>query len=153
MSNIWAKKSIKSRYIVKNRSKYMGDPAKVTARSTWERAAFIFLDNNPRVKKWGSEIVKIPYVSSLDKKTHTYIIDLIVQWMDGVVEIIEIKPKYQTVAPKKKSRTTKKYINEAAEYIRNHSKWTYAEKFAKSKGWNFVIWDEVIMKNKGIAII
>ena len=153
MNSIWSKKSIKSRYIVKNRSKYMGDPTKITARSTWEKSCFIWLENNPRVKKWASEPIAVEYVNALDKKVHKYFPDLIVVYVDGTIDLVEIKPKYQTVAPKKKSRTTKKYINEAAEYIRNHSKWTYAKKFAKSKGWNFVIWDEFIMKNKGIAII
>lgn len=151
---MWSRsRGIKSRYILKNRKKYIGDPTKLVAKSMLERAAFIWAENNPRIKKWGYEIVKIPYICATDKKQHIYIVDMALYWDNGTVELVEIKPSYQVEAPKRRQRTTKKYINEVYEYVKNSSKWKYAKLYAKSKGWKFSIWDQNILKNKGAIII
>lgn len=150
---LWKTKSLKSRYTVKKRHKYVGDPTKVVARSSWERSTFIWCENNPRVVKWSSEYVKIKYINPLDKKTHTYIVDLLIWWDDGSIEMVEIKPKYQVKKPKTPRRKTKKFIREAAEYVRNRSKWDAAEKYAKARGWKFSKWHEDVLKAKGIKII
>ena len=142
----------KSRYIVKNRSKYLGDPTKVIARSGWERAAFIWCEDNPRVKQWASENVHVPYINPIDKKQHKYIMDLMIWWTDGTISIVEIKPKHQTKPPTGKRRT-KKYIAEAYEYIKNQCKWEAAGRLAKARNWRFEIWHEENMRSRGIRII
>lgn len=146
-------KFLKSRYIVKNKHKYLGDHTNVIARSGWERAAFNWCETNPNVVKWASENVHVPYVNPVDKKTHKYIMDLMIWWKDGKISIVEIKPKYQTKVPEKKSRKSQKYIREAYEYVKNQSKWQAAKRLAEARGWSFEIWHEDIMKQKGIRII
>lgn len=149
---MWQNKSLKSRYVVKNKQKYIGDHTSVTARSSWERAAFIWCENNPNVIRWASENVEIPYVNPVDKKTHKYIMDLMIWWADGSISIIEIKPKYQTKPPTG-TRRTKKYIQEAFEYVKNESKWKSARRLAQARGWKFEIWTEEVLKGKGVKII
>ncbi len=146
-------KTYKSKYRVRNREKYMGDPGNVIARSGWERAAFIWLEDNPRVKKWASENVIVPYVNPIDKKQHKYIMDLMVLWTDGTVSIVEIKPKRQTKPPAPQKRHTKKYIREAYEYVKNQCKWEAAARLAKTRKWRFEIWHEENMRAKGIRIV
>lgn len=61
-------------------------------RSSWEKAACLYLDNDPRVLRYHYESVKIPYVSN--KKTGkvlNYIPDFIVEYSDGTKVIVEIK--------------------------------------------------------------
>jgi hypothetical protein len=67
--------------------------------------------------------------------------------------LIEIKPKNQTQPPKKRSRKTKKYINEVTTYAKNISKWEAASDFAEYKGWKFQVWTEETLKNLGIKIL
>lgn len=151
---MWSKNTIKSRYIVKNKKKYIGNLNTVTARSSWERTTFKWVDNNPKIIKWASESVKIPYISPLDKKVHTYIVDMILYWDDGNVELVEIKPRKQTIAPKPPSnRRTKKFIRESQEYAKNMAKWQATIAYVKKRGWNFSVWHEDILKAKGIRII
>ena len=151
--SLWSLKSIKSRYVIRNRKKYVGDPSKVIARSTWERAAFIWCESNPSVLKWSSETLAIPYICATDKKPHKYIMDLLIWWRDGSISIIEIKPKSQVERPIWPGRKTKKYMTEALMYVKNQSKWKAAKQFAEKKGYRFEIWTQDVMKNKGIKII
>ena len=51
----------KGKYVPENKEKYKGDIRKITYRSSWERWIMQWLDRNPRVAKWGSETVVIPY--------------------------------------------------------------------------------------------
>lgn len=153
MNSLWSKKSIKSRYILKNRKKYVGQPEKIIARSTWERSAFIWCEKNSRVLKWSSEELKIPYICATDKKNHIYYPDLWLLWADKTVSLIEIKPKREMKPPELKSRRTQRYIKEALTYVKNESKWKAAKRYCEVKGWKFEIWNEDIMRNKGIAII
>ena len=150
---MWQKNVQKSRYVIKNRQKYIGDPHNVIARSSWERSAFIWCERNPNVIKWASENVAVPYVNPIDKKTHKYIMDLMVWWADGSISIVEIKPKYQTKPPATRKRVTQKYIKEAKEYVKNESKWKAAGRLAKARGWKFEIWTEDVMRQKGIRIV
>lgn len=124
----------------------------MVARSSWERAAFIWCEGHPSVTKWASENVHVPYVNPIDKKTHKYIMDLMVWWADGTISIVEIKPKWQTKPPRARRRT-RKYIAEAHEYVKNESKWNAARRLAQSRGWKFEIWHEDVMKAKGIKIV
>ena len=145
--------SYKGNYTIKNKEKYIGDHTKVKYRSLWERQAFKWCESNPRVRGWNSEEIVIPYVSSADKRFHRYYVDLLLVMESGETILVEIKPKKQTVAPKKPKRKTKKYVTEVTTYLTNTSKWKAANHFAEAKGWKFQIWTEETLKNLGIKLL
>lgn len=145
--------SYSGRYTIKRPEKYAGDARKVVYRSLWERQAFKWCENNPKVKMWNSEEVVVPYKCTVDKKLHRYFVDLLIQMEDKKTYLIEIKPKNQTIPPKKRSRKTKKYINEMITYSKNQDKWEAATQFAEYKGWKFQVWTEETLKNLGIKIL
>ena len=145
--------SYKGRYKLKNPKKYAGDPDKITYRSLWEKNTFRWCENNPKVKLWNSEGVVVPYKSSVDGKVHRYFVDLLVQMEDKKTYLIEIKPKSQTVPPKKRSRRTKKFIREMATFAVNRDKWEAANKFAEHNGWKFQVWTEETLKNLNIKVL
>jgi len=145
--------SYKGRYTLKKPEKYIGDANKVVYRSLWEKQAFKWCENNPKVKGWNSEEIVVPYKSSVDKRLHRYFVDLLIQMDDKKTYLIEIKPKNQTQPPKKRSRQTKKYINEQLTFIKNQDKWEAASQFADYKGWKFQVWTEETLKNLGIKIL
>jgi hypothetical protein len=136
----------KGSYKVKNLSKYKGDPSKVTYRSLWERKFMIYCDDNPSILKWSSEEIIIPYRSPIDKKYHRYFPDFWIQVKNskGIREaiLIEVKPKAQTITPKKKTKVTKKYLREVYIYGINEAKWKAAEEYCKDRGWKFQILTE-----------
>ena len=145
--------SYKGKYKIKKPEKYAGDASNVIFRSLWERNAFRWCEDNPKVKLWNSEGVVVPYKCSVDKKLHRYFVDLLIEMDNKKIYLIEIKPKSQTLPPKKKSRKTKKYINEALTFSRNQDKWNAADKFAKHNGWQFQVWTEETLKNLGIKVL
>ena len=145
--------SYSGKYKVKKPEKYAGNPNSVVYRSLWERQAFKWCENNPKVKLWNSEEIVVPYKSTVDKKLHRYFVDLLIQLDNKETYLIEIKPKNQTVPPKKRSRKTKKYINEVVTYAKNQDKWEAATQFAEHKGWKFQVWTEETLKNLGIKIL
>ena len=145
--------SYKGKYKIKRPEKYAGDASNVIFRSLWERNAFRWCENNPKIKLWNSEGVVIPYKCSIDKKLHRYFVDLLIEMDNKKVYLVEIKPKSQTVPPVKKSRKTKRYINEALTFSRNQDKWNAADKFAKHNGWEFQVWTEETLRNLGIKIL
>jgi hypothetical protein len=118
------------KYIVKHRSKYRGDPDKVVYRSMWERHAFVWCDNNSKIRSWCSEEVVIPYFWDIDKKYHRYFME-------------ETKP------PKKPDRS-RRYINESMTYVKNMNKWSAAQSYAADRGWEFQIWTEIQLTEMGI---
>tara|TARA_R100000734_G_C3298275_1_gene89218 strand:+ start:418 stop:858 length:441 start_codon:yes stop_codon:yes gene_type:complete len=145
--------SYKGKYKIKKPEKYAGDVSNVVFRSLWERNAFRWCEDNPKVKLWNSEGVVVPYKCTIDKKLHRYFVDLLIEMENKKIYLIEIKPKSQTVPPVKKSRKTKRYINEALTFSRNQDKWTAADKFAKHNGWEFQVWTEETLRNLGIKIL
>ena len=145
--------SYSGRYRVKNLQKYVGNPSAVRYRSLWERQVFRWLDDNKNVLLWNSEEVVIPYRCKTDNKLHRYFMDLYVKFNDGKTYLIEIKPKKQTQPPKQPSRKSKKYLNEVMTYVKNQSKWTAAESYAKDRGMIFQIWTEDTIKGLGIKLI
>ena len=145
--------SYKGKYTIKNKKKYIGDPTKVTYRSLWERQTFKWCENSPRVKKWNSEEIVVPYKCKTDGRLHRYFVDLLVELDNKDIILVEIKPKKQTVAPKNPKRKTKKYINEVMTYIKNTSKWEAANQYADQKGWKFQVWTEETLKNLGFNLL
>jgi hypothetical protein len=137
------------RYTVKNKSKYEGDHTKVVYRSLWERHAFKWCDDNPSVKLWSSEEVVIPYLYAVDKKYHRYFMDLKIVYTNGKTTLVEIKPEKETTPPKRQART-RKFMTEAATYVKNMNKWEAADTYAKDRGWTFQIWTEKTQPLKGL---
>jgi hypothetical protein len=137
------------RYPVKNKSKYLGDPNGVVYRSLWEKHAFKWCDNNSNVKRWGSEEVIIPYLYEVDKRYHRYFMDLVIEYKDGNIVLVEIKPDKETRPPTGK-RKTKLLVEQSLTYVKNQNKWKAAEKYAKERGWKFEIWTEKRLSAMGI---
>ena len=135
----------KTKYKTINPSKYIGNPANIICRSLWERRVCKYMDENKNVKRWGSEEVVIPYYSPVDKKTHKYYTDFIaeIKSSNGDIKtyIIEVKPKKQTIPPKKKKKT-RSYIKECLTYSVNEAKWESAIAYCKNNGWKFIILTE-----------
>lgn len=127
-------------YHPKHPEKYIGDVNHIVYRSSWELKFNQFLDNNPNVLQWGSEIVVIPYVKPTDGKMHKYYVDYFIKYRDvhgnEQTELIEIKPKSQVNQPSKRRN---QQLYEAITFAINQSKWAAATKFAESRGWKFRI--------------
>lgn len=140
------------RFRPKNPSKYMGDPTNIIYRSLWEFKLMRYLDIHQKVINWASEELVIPYRSPIDGKLHRYFPDFVVKQINnkGIKEtiVIEVKPKYQTIAPdigKKntpKGRPSRAYINEVKTWGVNQAKWKAAEEYCIDRGWKFQIMHE-----------
>jgi hypothetical protein len=130
----------------RNPSKYMGDPTNIFYRSGWELKLMAYLDKHPKVLKWGSEELVIPYRSPIDGKVHRYFTDFIVKQINksGETEtiVIEVKPKKQTVEPAKKNTKSKRYIQEVMTWGVNKAKWEAAEDYCLNRGWKFQLMTE-----------
>lgn len=104
-------------------------------RSGWELKFMEFLDQSTIVKTWGYESLKIPYVSN--KKTgklRTYYPDFRVEYYDGSVQIVEIKPSKRL-----KQVTVQKKIAAAKDWCSAHSA-------------AFVIISEIELKGLGLLL-
>ena len=136
----------KSKYKVKNRKKYIGDPDKVVCRSLWERQVCKYFDSNRNIIRWGSEEVTIKYYSPIDKKMHRYYPDFIVEKINKDKEIetllIEVKPYKQTLKPERKKKSKRTYLSECKTFEINSAKWKAAEEVAKRNDWKFLILTE-----------
>lgn len=141
------RKYLQGKYIPKNVGKYVGNPTEIMARSSWERKVMIFLDMNPDVISWTSETVVVPYYSKTDQRYRRYFVDFAAvfrQKSGGIKKVlIEVKPKAQTLPPKKPAKMTKRYLEEVSTYITNQCKWEAATAFCKQHGYDeFVILTE-----------
>lgn len=128
------------RYKVKNIKKYKGDYNNVVYRSLWEKHVFNWCDSNPKVKRWSSEELIIPYYYDVDKRYHRYFPDILIE-MESKTILVEIKPAKETEPPKRPDKS-KRYINESLTYIKNMNKWEAANEYCKDRGWEFQIWTE-----------
>jgi hypothetical protein len=131
------------RFSPKNPNKYLGDPTKVFYRSLWERRVMKHLDESPSVIAWSSEEIVIPYLSPVDNRWHRYFPDFFVKVTNkqGVAEsmILEVKPKSQSKPPVKKSKITRRYINEVMTWGVNEAKWKAATEYCKDRQWEFKV--------------
>jgi len=128
------------RYIVKNIKKYKGDYTNVIYRSLWEKHVFGWCDSNPKVKRWSSEELIIPYYYDVDKRYHRYFPDIFIEMADKTI-LVEIKPEKETAPPKNPNKS-KRYISESLTYVKNMNKWEAANEYCKDRGWEFQIWTE-----------
>ena len=119
-----------------NPEKYIGAKAPFS-RSSWEMAFMRFCDSHPNILKWASENVKIPYRHPFTGKITNYVPDFMVQYTDKngktLIELIEIKPKSQTVIENARGRGDK-----FATQV-NAAKWTAAQEWCKAKGIHFKV--------------
>lgn len=138
------KKTYKGKFTPKNKEKYIGNCNDIVYRSLWERNAMRWCDENRDVKKWSSETIIIPYYCTTDKKKHRYFIDLFIEFSNGEKYCIEIKPKKQTLPPKRKT------LIESATYAKNAAKWNAAHTWCLDRGLKFTIWTEETLEKLGI---
>jgi hypothetical protein len=133
----------KGKYKVKHRQKYVGNVNDVTYRSSWERRFMVYCDKNPGILRWNSEEVIIPYYSPVDRKTHKYYVDFLIQTDTGMT-LIEVKPDRQTRPPKMGGTPKSKgrYLKEMKTWKVNEAKWIAAERFCEERGWIFKILTE-----------
>tara|TARA_B100000085_G_scaffold73379_1_gene65814 strand:- start:2248 stop:2688 length:441 start_codon:yes stop_codon:yes gene_type:complete len=132
-------------YAINNAEKYTGNKAP-RYRSGWEHAFMRFCDNNPAVISWASECIQIPYRNPLTGKGTIYVPDFVVVYQDKRgkkhAELIEIKPKSQTMLTEKTREKEKLAI------ALNHAKWEAAAKWAKHNGLRFrVVTEDDIFHN------
>ncbi len=115
-------------------------------RSSWETRFAIWCDRNPSIVSWNSEETIVPYVCPTDGRVHRYFIDfrIEVKTKDNTIKtyLVEIKPFKQTLPPEKPSRATRRYLTEAATYVKNQAKWEAANRYARDRGWEFIVLTE-----------
>lgn len=109
-------------------------------RSSWENTVMRFLDSHPSVIQWASESIKISYINPLTGKHAQYIPDFLIIYQDKngnrKHELVEVKPKSQSIGEAARSRSDK------AAQILNAAKWTAAMSFCKQNGLTFRILTE-----------
>ena len=91
-------------------------------RSGYESRIYELLDSDVDVTSFDVEPFEIPYIHK--GKPHNYIPDLVIRFIDGHVEVWEIKPSSQTLLE----------VNQA--------KWSAADAICKTRGWQFVVYTE-----------
>ena len=135
--------SIKSRYKPVNPKKYQGNPNNIICRSSWERKFCQWADKKESVISWASEEISIPYISPKDNRSHKYYPDFLIKVKESSdkikIYVVEVKPKKQTIPPKKRKRITKSYIYECQTYAVNQAKWRAASEFCKDNRIEFKI--------------
>lgn len=138
--------SYKGRFKPLNPQKYKGNPTNIIYRSGLELKFMSYLDKHPDVLEWSSEEHRIPYISPLDSRWHTYYPDFWVKKksIDGVVGVVmvEIKPSTQTKPPEKKSKATRRYVTEVKNWGINNAKWKACKEFCDKNNWKFQILTE-----------
>jgi hypothetical protein len=121
-------------YTVINRAKYVGN-GEPRYRSGWELSFMRFLDSNDSVLQWASEAVRIPYRHPLTGKQTIYVPDFLITYRTRNnqmrAELIEIKPKKQSVVESKMSS------RDRAVVAINYAKWASAQKWCKQQGLMF----------------
>ncbi len=112
--------------------KYANEP--IICRSGLEQQFVMYCENNPKIIKWASEPIKIPYFSRLDKKMCNYYPDYIIENAKGNKVIVEVKPENQTVKP---DMTDTLWLKE--QWVKNNDKWNAAKAFAEANNMKFII--------------
>lgn len=133
------------KWMPKNTTKYVGNINDIWVRSSWEKKAMLWFDEQPNILKWGSETFNIKYVSPIDNREHSYYPDFIVQTKSKegklVNMVVEVKPAIQCEPPKS-TKKTKRMITEMKTFAVNSAKWAAAREFCKRNNMTFIIVDE-----------
>lgn len=99
-------------------------------RSSYEKKAFIKLDNMENVEKYEVETVRIPYFNPITQNESIFIVDILIQFKNGSKMLVEIKP--QCWLDNLKNNAKIKALNE----------WCEKEKIS------YEIWDEYFLFGK-----
>lgn len=120
----------------KSATKYFesGKKEPIIYRSGLELQFISYCENNKNITKWISEPIKIEYYSRLKKKIMNYYPDYIIENIDGMKVIVEVKPYEQTIKPKECSSMWLKQ-----QWVINTDKWKAAKQFADKHNMKFVI--------------
>ena len=133
-------------YEVINTDKYVGKDSP-RYRSGWEHSFMRFCDMNDHILQWASEALTIPYRHPLTGKSTVYVPDFLITYRtrDNTVraELIEIKPKKQSVVESKMSS------RDRAVVAVNYAKWDAATKWARRNGMIFRVITEDQMFHNG----
>jgi hypothetical protein len=134
-------------YHVTNPLKYVGK-REPRYRSGWELAFMRFCDTNDNILQWASESIVIPYRHPLTGKMTNYVPDFLITYRTRdnrmCAEVIEIKPKKQSVIESKAS------ARDRAVVAVNYSKWDAATKWCRRQGLQFrVITEDDIFRQGG----
>jgi hypothetical protein len=133
-------------FTIKNLQKYVGKGTP-RYRSGWEHAFMRFCDTNDNVLQWASESLVIPYRHPLTGKMTNYIPDFLITYKTRgntvIAEVIEIKPKKQSVIESKMSS------RDRAVVAINYAKWDAATKWCKRNGLRFRVITEQDMFHNG----
>jgi|TARA_R110002073_G_scaffold153184_1_gene308165 hypothetical protein len=134
-------------YVVLNPNKYAGKGVP-KYRSGWELAFMRFCDSNDHIISWSSESLTIPYRNPLTGKPTRYIPDFLIQYRNKhnqvVTELIEIKPKKQSILESKASNRDRAIV------AVNYAKWAAAQAWCKRNGLTFrVITEDDIFRQGG----
>jgi hypothetical protein len=99
-----------------------------------------FCDSNDHVLQWASEAIQIPYRHPLTGKQTIYVPDFLITYRTRNntmrAELIEIKPKKQSVIESKMSS------RDRAVVAINYAKWAQATKWAQRNGMTFRVLTE-----------
>jgi len=134
-------------YVVLNPQKYAGKGVP-KYRSGWELAFMRFCDSNDHIITWSSESLVIPYINPLTGKKTRYIPDFLIQYRNKhnkvVTELIEIKPKKQSILESKANNRDRAIV------AVNYAKWAAAQKWCQRNGLTFrVITEDDIFRQGG----
>jgi hypothetical protein len=133
-------------YTIKNTAKYVGNGVP-RYRSGWELAFMRFLDNNDNVMQWASESIQIPYRNPITGKQSIYVPDFLITYKTRqntlIAELIEIKPKKQSVIESKMSNRDRMVV------AINYAKWDQATKWCKRNGLKFRVITEYDLFHQG----
>jgi TnsA endonuclease N terminal len=136
------RKYYQGRFVPQFPKKYKGDHTNIIFRSSWEMKVMRWLDTNSNVLEWSSEECVIGYFDPVQGKNRRYFPDFIirVKMPDNSIKtyMLEVKPKSQTEAPKRRKKT-KRYINEVAAWGTNEAKWEKAREYCADRGWEFLL--------------
>jgi len=149
MAGRYTKGIRKGRYFPKNRDKYVGNINNIVYRSSWELSFMKFLDHNPSILNWGSEIIAVPYLKPTTGRIHKYYPDFWVKYKDKagtiIQEVIEVKPEKYTKQPTTVGKNKKTQLYEAVAWAINKAKWKHARLFCDKYGmrWRVVTEREI----------
>lgn len=139
----WAR----GKYNLQNPEKYVGNH-QPTYRSSWEWNFMRFCDQDPRIMKWASEAIKIPYKDPFTGRQTVYVPDFFIQYADkkGIiqVELIEVKPASQTLLEK-----VGKNRNNQLQWAKNQAKWRAAQIWCGRQGIKFRVITENDLYHNG----
>jgi hypothetical protein len=128
------------KFSLTNPEKYVGNH-QPTYRSSWEWKFMHFCDKDPRILKWASEAIKIPYKDPFTGRNTVYVPDFFIQYADknGVmqVDLIEVKPQSQTVLER-----AGKNRNNQLQWAKNQVKWRAAQNWCSRQGIKFRVLTE-----------